>query len=148
MDGKVEVKVGRVPVRQGRGAVGYVAAVCKGPVVPLAGRPSHPTDVVTDGLEEGYVAGVLILCKPGHHLPQEEGGRVSLMAGGVDLLRYAGRSEFGGSVHRVNPIWVQNGLVFSGKRVCLWAGKKRMVRANCISNIRLSTKASHDEGPR
>ena len=48
----------------------------------------------------------------------------------------------------VNPIWVQNGLVVSGKLVCLWAGEIRTVRANRRRQIRLAAKAGHGEGPR
>ena len=119
-----------VPVCQGCGAVGHVATVCEGPIIPLAGRPSHPTAVVTDGVVEGYVAGVLVLGKPRRHVPQEEGGKVSLLAGCVDLLQYAGRSERGGSVHWINPIWVQTGLIVAEKRVCLWVGEIRTVHEN------------------
>ena len=70
IDGRGEVKVCRVPFSQGCGAVGHIAAVCKGPIVPISGRPSHPTCVVTDGVEEGYAAGVPILGKPGRRVPQ------------------------------------------------------------------------------
>ena len=80
------MKVGSVPVRQGSGAVGYVSTVYEGPVVPLAGRPSHLTGVVTDGVEEGYTVGVPILGESGRCVPQEEGGWVSLLAEGVYLL--------------------------------------------------------------
>ena len=144
IDSRGKVKVCRVPVCQGCGAVGHVAAVCEGPVVPLSGRPSHPTG----GVEERYTAGFPILGDPGRRVPQEEGGRISLLAVGVDLLRYASRSERGGSVHRVNPIWVQNGLVVAGKHVGLWAGEIRTVRGNFRRQIRLAAKASHGLGPR
>ena len=106
MDVRGEVKVHGVPHRQGRGAIGHVSAGCKFPVVPLVRWSSHPTGVVTDGVEEGYAAGVPILGKPGRHVPQEEGGRVSLLSGCVDLLQYAGLSLGGGCVHQFNPIRV------------------------------------------
>ena len=75
-----------VPFRQERGAVGHVSVVCKGPVVSLPGRPSNPTGLVTDRVEERYAAGVPILGEPGRRVPQEEDDRVSLLAGCVDLL--------------------------------------------------------------
>ena len=62
------------------------------------------------------------------------------------MLRHAGRSERGGSVHRVHPIRVQNGLIVAAKRVSLWAGKIRMVRANCRCQNRLAAKSGHGEG--
>ena len=46
-----EVKVCGVPHRLGRGAVGNFSVVCKLPLVPLAWRSSHPTCVITDGVE-------------------------------------------------------------------------------------------------
>ena len=61
MDGQGKVKVCRVSFRQGRSAVGHIAAVSKGPFVPLAGQPSHPTGVVTDGVKQGYASRVPIL---------------------------------------------------------------------------------------
>ena len=85
---------------------------------------------------------------PGRRVPQEEGGRVSLLVCVVYLLRHAGWSKRGGSVHRVHPIWVQNGLVVAAKWVCLRAGEIRTVRANRRRQIRLAAKAGHGEGPR
>ena len=66
--------------------MGHVSAVCKGSVVSLAGWTSYPTSVVTDRVEEGYAAGVLILGKTGRCVPQEGGGMVSLLSGCLDLL--------------------------------------------------------------
>ena len=51
-------------------------------------------------------AGVPILSEPGRHVPKEVGGRVSLLYGCVDLLRYAGQILRGSRVYRVNPIWI------------------------------------------
>ena len=114
-----EVKVRGVPHHQGHGAVGHVSAGYKGPVAPLAGQSSYPPGVVTDVVEEIYAAVISILGDPRRRVPHEEGGRVSLLDGCVDLLRYSGRSLHGVLVHRVNPIRVQHGLVAAGKRVCL-----------------------------
>ena len=79
-------------------------------------------------------------------VPQEEGDRVSLLACGVNLLGHIGRSERGGSVHRVHPIRVQNSLGVDAKWVSLEAEEICTVRANCRRQIRMAEKAGHGEG--
>ena len=56
-------------------------------------------------------------------MPQEEGGRVSLLARGINLLCYTRWRWRGGGVERINSVRIQNGGVVAAKRVRLWLGK-------------------------
>ena len=90
MYGRREVKVGRIPLGQRGNSVGDVAPICERFVVPTSRGPSHPTFVMTDQVKKGDAAGVPIYREPECRMPQEEGGWVSLLACGVDLLSYTG----------------------------------------------------------
>ena len=76
-------------------------------------------------MEEGDVAWVPIFREPRRRVPQEEGSGVSLLARGVDLLQ-------------INSVRIQDGGVVSAKRVRLWLGKIRTVRADGRRQIRMA----------
>ena len=102
--------------------------------------------VVADRVQEGDAAWVPIYHKPGCRVPQEEGGWVSLLDRGVDLLRHTCGRRRGGGVERIHSLRCQDGGMVAAKRVRLWPGKIRTVRANRRRQIRLAYEAGHGEG--
>ena len=79
-------------------------------------------------------------------MPQEEGGWVSLLARGVDLLSHTCGRQRGGSVEGIYAIRFQECGVVASKRVRLWPGKIRTVHANRRRQIRLAYETGHGEG--
>ena len=101
---------------------------------------------MADQVQEGDAAGVPIYREPGRHMQQEEGGWVSLLARGVDLLSHTcGRRRVGG-VEGIHMVRFQDGGVVAAKRVRLWPEKIRTVRVNRRRQIRLAYEAGHGEG--
>ena len=92
------------------------------------------------------MAGVPIYREPGRRMSQEEGGWVSLLARGVDLLSYTDGWRCGGGFEGIHTIRFQDGSVIAAKRVSLGPGKIRTVRANWRRQIRLAYEAGHGEG--
>ena len=99
-------------------------------------------------MEQGYIAGFLILGEPGRCVPQEEGGGVPLMNLCVNLLGDASRCLCGSCIHWVNHVGFQHCLVAARKWVCLRGGEIRTVCAICRHQIGQATKDGHDEGMR
>ena len=79
-------------------------------------------------------------------MPQEEGGWVSLLDRGVDLLSHTCGHWHGVSVKGVHAVRFQDGGVVAAKRVRLWPGEIRTVRANRRRQIRLAYETGHGEG--
>ena len=78
---------------------------------------------MADRVQEGDAAWVPIYREPCRCVPQEEGGWVSLLARGVDLLSHTcGRRRVGGVVD-IHAVRFQDGGVVAAKRVRLWPGK-------------------------
>ena len=100
---------------------------------------------MTDRLKEVDASGVLIYREPGRRMPQEEGGWVSLLNHGVDMLIHTCRCRSDGGVERIHAVRFQDGGVVAAKRVHLWLGKIRTVRANRSRQIRLAYEACHGE---
>ena len=146
MYGRREVKAGGIPLGQRGGYVGHVAPICERFVVSATRGPSHPTCVMTDRVKKGDAARVPIYREPGRCMPQKEGGWVSLLARGVDLLSHTGGRRRGGGVDGIHAIRFQDGGVVAAKRVSLGPGKIRTVRANWRHQIRLAYEAGHGEG--
>ena len=101
---------------------------------------------MTDRVKEGNAAWVSIYREPGRRMPQEEGGWVSLLARGVHLLSHTCGRRRGGGVKGINAVRFQDSGVVAAKRVRLWLGKIRTVRANRRRQIRLAYEAGHGEG--
>ena len=101
---------------------------------------------MTDRVKEEDAVEVPIYREPGRRMPQEEGVWVSLLAHGVDLLSHTCGRRCGGGVEGIHLVRFQDGGVVAAKRVCLWPGKIRMVRANRRRQIRLAYQAGHSEG--
>ena len=101
---------------------------------------------MTDQVKKGDVAGVPIYREPGRCMLQEEGGWVSLLDRGVDLLSHTGRRWRGGGIEGIHVIRFQDGGVVAAKRVSLRRGKIRTVRANRRRQIRLAYEAGYGEG--
>ena len=101
---------------------------------------------MADRVQEGDTAWVPIYRDPGRRMPQEEGGWVSLMDRGVDLLRHTCGCRSGGGVERIHLVRLQDSGVVAAKRVRLWPGKIRTVRADGRRQIRLAYEAGHGEG--
>ena len=78
---------------------------------------------MTDQMKKGDAAGVLIYREPGRRMPQEEGGWVSLLHRGLDLLSHTGERWRGGGVEGIHAIRFQDGSVVAAKRVSLGPGK-------------------------
>ena len=97
-------------------------------------------------MKKGDAAGVPIHREPGRRVPQEEGGRVSLLARGVNLLSHTGGPRRGGNVEGIHAIRFQDGCVVAAKGVSLGAGKIRTVHANRRCQIRMADEAGHGEG--
>ena len=97
-------------------------------------------------MKEGDAAGVPIYREPGRHMQQEEGGWVSLLARGVDMLSNTFRRRRSAGVEGIHAVGFQDGGVVAAKRVRLWPGKIRTVRVNRRRQIRLAYKAGHGEG--
>ena len=79
-------------------------------------------------------------------MPQEEGGRVSLLAHGINLLSYAGGCWRGGGVEGVHVIRFQDGCIIAAKRVSLGPGEIRMVRVYRRRQIRMDDEVGLGEG--
>ena len=141
-----EAEVSGIPLGQRGGSEGHVAPIGEYFVVPATRWPSHPTRVMADRVQEGDAAGVPIYCEPGRRMPQEEGGWVSLLARGVDLLIHTCGRRRGGGVEGIHLVRFQDGGVVAAKRVRLWPGKIRTVRANLRRQIWLSYEAGGGEG--
>ena len=101
---------------------------------------------MADQVQEGDAAWVPIYREPGRCVPQEEGSGVSLLARGINLLRHTCRRQRSGGVERIHSVRFQDGGVVAAKRVRLWPGKIRTVRANGRRQIRLAYEAGYSEG--
>ena len=101
---------------------------------------------MTDRLKKGDAAGVAIYREPGRRMPQEEGGWVSLLARGVDLMSHTGGCRRSGGIEGIHAIRFQDGGVVATKRVSFGPGKIRTVRVNWRRQIRMAYEADHGEG--
>ena len=141
-----EAEVRGISLVQRGGSEGHVGRIGERFVVPATRGPSHLTHVEADRVQEGDAAGVPIYRKPGRHMPQEEGGWVSLLARGVDWLSHTSGRRRGGGVEGIHSVRFQDGGVVAAKRVRLWPEKIRTVRANRRRQIRLAYETGHGEG--
>ena len=137
-----------IPHIQGRGIIGDISPVCEFSVVPLAGGTAHPTLVVADEVQKRQMSGITMFGKPWRGVPQQEGGGVPLLTGGVDQLRHAFRCLRGCRIHGVNEVRFQNCLVFPRKQVSLRVGEISTVCANCRHQNVQAPEAGHGEGLR
>ena len=141
-----EAEVSGISLGQRGGSKGHVAPIGERFVVQATRWPSPLTRVMADRVKEGDASGVPIYREPGRCMPQEEGGWVSLLARGVDLLSHTCGHRRGGGVEGIDAVRFKDGGVAAAKRVCLWPGKIRTVPANWRCQIRLAYEPSHGEG--